>query len=89
MEEKLDTLFVDCDSAGHPTNLIMHTEHPMAWYDATLQHYPSAKKSGNRATMGLKIGTEENQMTVTTNFEKDREGCQKYFLKLPLATPGR
>ena len=56
---------MDCDSAGHPTNLIMHTEHHMAWYGATLQHYPSAKKSGNRATMGLKIGTEENQITVT------------------------
>ena len=42
--ESQETLFADYYKNGNISNLIFHTDHPLAWYSAILPHYPSVKR---------------------------------------------
>ena len=38
--ENQETLFADYYKNGNISNLIFHTNHPLAWHSAILAHYP-------------------------------------------------
>ena len=45
--ENQETLFADYYNNGNISNLIFHTNHPLAWHIAILAHYPSVKRGGS------------------------------------------
>ena len=42
--ENQETLFADYYQNGNISNLIFHTNHPLAWHSAILAHYPFVKR---------------------------------------------
>ena len=63
MEASPNTLFADFDGSGSKTDLIFWTKYPLAWCEASMEHFPSATKTGNKVSRTLVWGTEGNKAT--------------------------
>ena len=61
-----ETLFIDRNNEGKTTNLIFFTDNQMAWYDATLEHYPDVNTKCHKLSRRIDINnTDDNKTTAT------------------------
>ena len=44
LKDNPETIFADCYKEGNVSNLIFHTDHPLAWHSATRAHYPYVER---------------------------------------------
>ncbi|KAM9415602.1 uncharacterized protein ACWYII_024383 [Salvelinus alpinus] len=68
--ENQETLFADYYKNGNISNLIFHTNHPLAWHSAILAHYPSVKRGGVNEGWKLRILDNEDEESANINLYK-------------------
>ena len=62
-----ETPSADFYKYGNVSNLIVHTDHPLAWHSAILTHYTSVKGGGVNAGCNLRTLDNEDSESANVN----------------------